>query len=1075
MQMPQWVTMIRQQVDSWAQQQRAALPAVNPVGWPPWHWKLKLPWHEDKKKKEELQAEYRRRKMQIEDLCAAVKVEDLEDLQDVLGAMVLAECAYKRPDAEVLRAMNSYKAEFGGRIVSLHKLQTSLDHVPHRYMLAEGGDTLFAAFAGTKYYRDFVADANFLQGALFHDDEADEDVTEEEAETAAGVGNELSTVSNAKPKLNALKPAAHRGFLGRAKGIPAVELYRLAQKRDRKLVLCGHSLGGAVAVLATLAILRVFATPSVAKSGGRLQIKCITFSQPPVGNAALRDYVHQKGWQHHFRTYCIPEDVIPRILSPAYFQHYRTQASELLSQAAKVVPAISPDANKEQESGSGGTAPSAQSSSYAESNRMVLGVGPLPKYIWRLPRLVPLIGTPRPFQWFKNRNVDDVSSRNEDTKVETPAEITPLEIEEEAGSVSLTTAGPISDIIRASGESGDPSSVTKEGEKSETVGGTNEVVTPAPEGNKEGKGGNGADWLKRVPSVSVPSLPSYVPFGQLYLLERSSLVPLSASEYTQLTSVQSVIQEVKERFRSHTMRSYRARFLRIYDANMTDNSASPLKVEHLPHLPHLQTWLGILGARIAESGIIAEPIVLRTATALVPLGWTGVPGDKGAKPLIVDVHGFGLHLCTLVRAHVNGHWCSTTMESLPPPAFPQQELQLVQPKLQKMRIRVGPPIENKNAQKKTNPEKRSEDVVSQGIPVANSLGNAPVNLEVPNVGSIDLGVYEDGGLGEVTIQCSTDFMTASQNVVSRLRRVRLLGLEGAGKTSLYFALLGAAGRTVSTSDGGVLPDMDLREGVANGINYVDAAGVNLQDLVNETERLREEVRLSTRRSGKKLDLVILVHNLAHKIPRLHRGDSKHPRPALGMLLDEVATAGIPVVLAITNKFAVSADRRHLAALTIMNTYQVPPSLTVVVNSLPYSVHGLSNESFDKVVPAIEASSKGPAGNGLVQGAAQRLFFGPMKLVPRPFGKREVVLPTEGISKLTSLIQTVLSDKEESTFEDLAKEHLALQSAEELVESARKSATKSGAATAAAVGAAFGAGFGVIVAVVVGAANALRKP
>lgn len=37
-----------------------------------------------------------------------------------------------------------------------------------------------------------------------------------------------------------------QGFLARAKGIPALELYRLAQKKKRKLVLCGHSLGGAV-------------------------------------------------------------------------------------------------------------------------------------------------------------------------------------------------------------------------------------------------------------------------------------------------------------------------------------------------------------------------------------------------------------------------------------------------------------------------------------------------------------------------------------------------------------------------------------------------------------------------------------------------------------------------------------------------------------------------------------------------------------------------------------------------------------------------------------------------------------
>ncbi|MCI05559.1 hypothetical protein A2U01_0026612, partial [Trifolium medium] len=79
------------------------------------------------------------------------------------------------------------------------------------------------------------------------------------------------------------------GFMARAKGIPALELYRLAQKKKRKLVLCGHSLGGAVAALATLAILRVIAASSSSKENGNVSVKCITFSQPPVGNAALKE------------------------------------------------------------------------------------------------------------------------------------------------------------------------------------------------------------------------------------------------------------------------------------------------------------------------------------------------------------------------------------------------------------------------------------------------------------------------------------------------------------------------------------------------------------------------------------------------------------------------------------------------------------------------------------------------------------------------------------------------------------------------------------------------------------------
>lgn len=45
--------------------------------------------------------------------------------------------------------------------------------------------------------------------------------------------------------------------MARAKGIPALELYRLAQKKKRKLVLCGHSLGGAVSLIHPFGFLNI--------------------------------------------------------------------------------------------------------------------------------------------------------------------------------------------------------------------------------------------------------------------------------------------------------------------------------------------------------------------------------------------------------------------------------------------------------------------------------------------------------------------------------------------------------------------------------------------------------------------------------------------------------------------------------------------------------------------------------------------------------------------------------------------------------------------------------------------------
>jgi len=55
-----------------------------------------------------------------------------------------------------------------------------------------------------------------------------------------------------------------------------------------------------VAALATLAILRVIAasSSSSSKENEKVSIKCITFSQPPVGNAALKEYVFPVLFSH---------------------------------------------------------------------------------------------------------------------------------------------------------------------------------------------------------------------------------------------------------------------------------------------------------------------------------------------------------------------------------------------------------------------------------------------------------------------------------------------------------------------------------------------------------------------------------------------------------------------------------------------------------------------------------------------------------------------------------------------------------------------------------------------------------
>ncbi|KAK9944624.1 hypothetical protein M0R45_010184 [Rubus argutus] len=977
---------IQSRVESWLREQRAKFFKVS---WGPLQWRMRWPWilnDGNRQQRKRIHKEYERRRRQLQDLCAAVKADSLSDLQDILCCMVLSECVYKRPASELVRAVNKFKADFGGQIVSLDRVQPSSDHVPHRYLLAEAGDTLFASFIGTKQYKDVMTDANILQGAIFHEDPVeDTEGIETNKCNPPRKGNGENSFnpleSKTKQVNNKAKPAAHRGFLARAKGIPALELYRLAQKKKRNLVLCGHSLGGAVAVLATLAILRVVAASSSSKENGTVRVKCITFSQPPVGNAALRDYVNREGWQHYFKSYCIPEDLVPRILSPAYFHHYNAQ------------PLSMPAEN-------GTTKKSMLKSEEAvgkrkvnEGERLVLGLGPVQTSIWRLSRLVPIDGVRRQFNKYRGSKVAAVETSSQSDSVATTVvdddivEPQSLEIQEGSDGISLK---PISDTDK-------------------------EVPDVASNGK-------------------VPSLPSYVPFGELYLLENSSVKSLSDAEYSKLISVKSVIAELRERFQSHSMKSYRFRFQRIFDLCMRDDTSPFSGIEHLQQFPHLQQWLGLAVAGNVELGHIVESPVIRTATSVAPLGWNGIPGEKNGDPLKVDITGFGLHLCTLVHAQVNGNWCSTTVESFPStPTYSSDYGE--KPELQKMRVLIGPPLRQ--------PPKHQM--------VADSLLHVFPSVD-PNTTTLN--------------REQIDFTTVSKEVHVRTRRVRLLGLEGAGKTSLFKAIL-SQGRMTNIEN--LLPEAEVQEGISGGLCFCDSAGINLQEMNLEATRLRDELWTGIRDLSRKTDLIVLVHNLSHRIPRYNGSNGSQQKPALSLLLDEAKSVGIPWVLAITNKFSVSAHQQKASIDAVVQSYQASPRTTGVINSCPYVMPSAASTTL------LWGASVGDVDG---RSGAQKLLFAPINFVRRPFQKKEMILPVEGVNSLRQIVHHVLRSHEEESLQELARDKLLIELSRDralAMNASRDSKAKENSLSAAAVGASLGAGLGIVLAVVMGAASALRKP
>lgn len=186
-------------------------------------------------------------------------------------------------------------------------------------------------------------------------------------------------------------------------------------------------------------------------------------------------YVNKKGWQHHFKSYCIPEDLVPRLLSPAYFHHYNAQPLN----ASPETRGTNLLTNKREEG--------AEKAKEKDGEQLVLGLGPVQTSFWRISKLVPLESVRRHVNKYREKQKATVGTFSASDSVSTAlleddvVEPQSLEIEEGVDGISLK---PISDS-----DSCPPANV-----------------------KAAKKNGVGRDWRR------VPYLPSYVPFGQVCFL-----------------------------------------------------------------------------------------------------------------------------------------------------------------------------------------------------------------------------------------------------------------------------------------------------------------------------------------------------------------------------------------------------------------------------------------------------------------------------------------------------------------------------------------------------------------------------
>ncbi|KAK6940460.1 hypothetical protein RJ641_029991 [Dillenia turbinata] len=141
-----------------------------------------------------------------------------------------------------------------------------------------------------------------------------------------------------------------------------------------------------------------------------------------------------------------------------------------------------------------------------------------------------------------------------------------------------------------------------------------------------------------------------------------------------------------------------------------------------------------------------------------------------------------------------------------------------------------------------------------------------------------------------------------------------------------------------------------------------------------------------------------------QIPHCNRSDAMQQQPALSLLLDDAKALGIPWILAITNKFSVSAHQQRAAIDAVLKAYQASPSFIEVINSCPYVLPSAGSTLSWSEIEEISKERISP----------QKLIFAPINFLRRPLQRKAPILPVDGVTAFSQLAHCLLLSKEEAS-------------------------------------------------------------